>query len=925
MSSLMEAVRAGRTSEVVSLLDGMTDVQRRALFPELKQLRKELRAAPWQADSRRAHPSLHAAGAACQTGAAAVATWLAGTDLRWSQAPPAVLLDVLGDRDPEWLADVTHRLADRPPSSRVPYALMAGLVRLSGCPVPTTDAYVQGWMRHIDQVWQRGDTVLDRLRKDPHLTELVAALFETYDVGGRWQWQYDEGPDDWTIALARLTQEGVLERGSVVDACVARLLRGGSTADHRGFLRLLTSLDLTREEQREHTADWLALASDAPSTVASHAQSVLGSLALDGELTVRRLAEMSDGVLFRPEKKLVRAQLVLLGKVLRRDPPAAPALLPAVTRAFGHGDSDVQERALKLVERYVGKVDDSGVRAELTTAADQLVPGLRTRATRLLGAEAPPVESEAYEEQLPPVPEPTRIAPAPESVAELAEEVGALLAAGGDVTAFERALDGLMRQAYRDRDALAQALGPVATRRWWADADPEYLKVDEYFREEPYGLAVVLASLLGHVRTATLHAAVHKGTTAHRCVHSRLSGAFNARLWEAAYRLRTEPLPFLLATPTWSTGQLEPDELVARLGTYRRLGARPGSADFAQALLRVRRDDRAEASAGAEAAGALGTAEGDRLARWLTSEAAPLPVERRRTAGARILVELGELEELQGEFPPGFRRLGYPLSIYEERRRCWHEDPAERQHWLAVVPGRRELVAARMLYDLSGASVDGTRGGAAILPLLAEAEGEAGEAVHLCVAYGLGARHPDDRLCAVDALLVLAARGQLDAGRLGADLGHLVRSGAVKPSRLAESIRTAAAAGAYATVWAVLRETLPVLVADLAEGTAGAPVRGLGELLAVAAECVERTGVRGDITHLAQTAARPGSAQWVTQARRLRAALTQEDVIRTEEDVTRTQWDADRPGPPATRLTRHVVRATAETPALLKRTTKGTE
>jgi len=77
MTSLMDAVRAGRTAEVVSLLDGMTDTERRAFFPELRALRKELRADQWTSESRRAYPALHAAGAACQTGAAGVASWLA--------------------------------------------------------------------------------------------------------------------------------------------------------------------------------------------------------------------------------------------------------------------------------------------------------------------------------------------------------------------------------------------------------------------------------------------------------------------------------------------------------------------------------------------------------------------------------------------------------------------------------------------------------------------------------------------------------------------------------------------------------------------------------------------------------------------------------------------------------------------------------
>ncbi|MDN3027711.1 DUF6493 family protein [Streptomyces sp. S.PB5] len=884
MSSLIEAVRGGRTAEVVGLLDGMTDAERRAFFPELKELRKELRADRWDAPARRAHPTLHVAGAACQTGAAAVASWLAASDMRWSQAKPATLIDVLGDRDPEWLADVAHRLAERPASADVPYELMAGLVRLAGCPAPTTQAYVEGWVRHIGGAWRRSDSVLARLRQDPHAPRLVTALFETDDIGGRMEWSGGEGVDDWTKAFAQLTTEGVLKRWAVVDACVARLLRGGSTADNRVFLRVLKGLALTRDEERARTADWLALASDAVSTVAAHAQSVLAALALDGELPVRRLAEMSGAVLFRTEKKLVRAQLVLLGKVLARDAAAADDLLAAAAQAFGHADSDVQERALKLVERHVKKAG-AQAREEVAAAAEQLIPALHARAVGTLGAVPVGPTPEAHEEVLPPAPEPVRVAPAPGSAAELAEEVGALLAAEGDVATFERALDGLVRQAYRDRDALLEALGPVIARRWWSSAHMGHVGGDDYFHRHrgffgaSDGLDLIVATVHGTVLTTTLHAALNSWTASQGCVHSPLSQAFDARLWEVAYRIRTQPLPFLLSTPTWSTGLLEPDELVTRLDEYRRLGARVSEADFAQALLRVRRADRSAATSAAEAAAALGTAEGSRLARWLTAGGPALPADRRRTAHARILVELGELEELRVDFPPAFQDLGGPVSIYRDRWRCYHWGDGLRQHWLALLPEQRELIAARILRDLSTVAVEDTRGAAAVLPLLAESGGEAGDAVHLCLAYGLGARHEEDSLAAVDALLVLAARGQLDVALLGADLGQLVRRGAVKPLRLADSARTAAATGANATIWGMLRHTLPVLLADLATGGPdgqAAGSRGLGDLLGVAAECAERCGARGELPHLAGAADRRGSSRLVTQARRLRSALALE-------------------------------------------------
>jgi hypothetical protein len=876
--ALLTAVRAGRAVEAAGLLDGMTDGERRACLPALKELRKELRTAPWNAGSRVAYPALHAAGAACHTGAAGAATWIAAADMRWSQASPGVLLHVLGDRESDWLADLTYRLAGRPITSRLPFALLSGLVGLSGCEVPTTDAYVQGWFEHVGASWHSGGTVVQRLRKEPHLPLMIAALFESPDVTGQIAWLFGDGPGSWYNALAELAEEGALDRKVLVDGCVARLLRGGGPADQRLFLRLLSSLAPTRDEERERSADWTALASQGIPAVAWHAQSVLASLALDGELTSRQLAEMSSGVLFRTEKKLVRAQLVLLGKVLKRDPSTADVLLPAVAEAFGHEDTEVQERALKLVERHATALPDSGdARDRLVELTADLSPGLRLRAQRLLGIEAPGTASAVQEEVLPPVPERARLATAPDSVAELAEEVSALLASGGGVAAFERTLDGLVRHAHRDRDALVEALGPVVARCWWKDGDPRYANAGRHFRESPQGLEVVLAALFEQVGMDTLHAAVQQGTSSGDCHHSALSGAFEARLWEVAHRVRADPMPFLLAAPTWDTGLLEPDELVARLTEYRRLDARPGAADFAQALLRVRRDDPATATAAAARARALGSPEGYRLAQWLAAEGPLLPVSRRRTSGVRIVLDLGELEEIQGLFPPQFRPLGRPFTVFKDRWHCRHWDVTDRQHWTAVLPEQRELVAARLLRDISTAVVEDSRIDAAILPLLAEADGTAGEALHLCVAYGLGARHPEDRLAAVDALLVLAARGQLDAGRLGTDIGELVQRGALKRSRLAESIRTAAATGAYATVWSVLRDLLPALLADLAaDGTSGGAVRGLGELLVLAADCAERSGARGDLAHLAGIAGRRGSSKVVTQARRLRTALTQE-------------------------------------------------
>ncbi|MCZ0978876.1 DUF6493 family protein [Streptomyces diastatochromogenes] len=229
---------------------------------------------------------------------------------------------------------------------------------------------------------------------------------------------------------------------------------------------------------------------------------------------------------------------------------------------------------------------------------------------------------------------------------------------------------------------------------------------------------------------------------------------------------------------------------------------------------------------------------------------------------------LGERPAVRAEFPPAFQWLGGvleaapPLPPREEGRALW----------ALVLPADRELLAACLLPALAHSAEADARGTAEPLTALAEADGPVGRAVLLALALGLGCVDADDRLRAVDAVLVLASRGELDARRLGSELAWLVAEGAVKPNRLADAARTAAATGAYGTVWAVLAAMLPGL---LERATAAKPVHGLGEVLAVAADCVERCGARDEVAGLGALASGRGSSRLLVQARRLLSALRQ--------------------------------------------------
>lgn len=313
---------------------------------------------------------------------------------------------MLADRDRAWTADVAHRLAARPTVAENSYGLIHGLVERSGCAVPATDGYVLAWTRQITD-----SRLLERLREDPHTPVLVPHALAMAETPDRLTWSVGpEAPTHWPTALATLVTEGVLDRAQVVDLCVSRLLRGGRARDLRFPLDVLRLVEPNAAERRERVPDWIGMTADAPSPVAGYAQEVLAGLAAEGALATGALVEMTGGVLFRTEKKLVRAQLTLVGKVLAREPGVADELLPAVAEAFGHEDTTIQERALKLVGRHVAAVDAS-VRGELAEQAGLLSPVHRPTAVELFG-EALEVESGTpYEEILPPVPEREAVAP----------------------------------------------------------------------------------------------------------------------------------------------------------------------------------------------------------------------------------------------------------------------------------------------------------------------------------------------------------------------------------------------------------------------------------------------------------------------------------------------------------------------------------
>ncbi|GAA3513782.1 DUF7824 domain-containing protein [Actinocatenispora rupis] len=463
---------------------------------------------------------------------------------------------------------------------------------------------------------------------------------------------------------------------------------------------------------------------------------------------------------------------------------------------------------------------------------------------------------------------PERMPSAAASLAELVERVSTILVGPTDVPTLEQALDGLVRHAHHDREALAGALKPMLASHTWARTDT----ADDGI---PAHLGYVAQAALGTFTAADI-------THAYRDPRSPLGGkdltpfgtVLAARFVEAAHQLVTGPPPFLLATPSHLDGTIEPADLVARLSAYEHARVEPGDIDFSQALLRLHGTASEQTIA---AANALRSDHGHRLAHWLHAggPAFPRPTPTITGPGRSGLSPtwLGVRRLLAAvaatTVPTPVSR---PLNRLLKTLHAGDGVPElaagteSTEHWPAVIPTQPDLVATWCLSRIAVNTIHNRSGTSPLLTALVRSRGPAGSAVHLAVGYALGAQSPDDRAGAVDATLLLSDRGELDPAMLGRQLADLVGLKGVKPTRLATALTDLTHAGAHDLVWDLLAAALPGLLS-------GAPAPGLAGLVAIASHNAELCGARGVIPQVAQLSAH-STGRLKREAHRLHTILT---------------------------------------------------
>lgn len=915
--ALRALIDSGQARLVAAAVEPLDEGQRRALAVAVRAYARPLAndfAVDWYLRRGRI-AALRVAGAGCLSGADAVARWLTRQDLQTGDEARSMteVLRVLGARQVSWLPELTRRLAARLPSDRwddPQWRLVAELVKGTGfqeVELPTSNGFVLGWARS-----QRSDGRLaDTLAADPFFHALAPHLLEVDGIGGLFAWSastWMRPEASWPLALAALAASGRLERERLLDRCLGRLLQGGPAAELRGFLLLHEALDPTLEQVAARTGDYTRLLADGPSRVALAAQRALRRLDVAGRLEPDRLLEVSRAVLFRPEKQLVRGQLSWLDGTARRQPQRAGQVLAAVAVGFAQDPAELQTRALSVVLRHARHAD-AAARAELLDAAAALPADLAQRVASAVGSQLPVHR---------PTPPPALLAPTPRELpppigtpAELAEELAALFEGHPTVepVALERLLAALVAFTRRDRATLADGLAPVLARyriQSWLPTDPA---PPVTFLNEYQQLSwAVLAAVAPPARRPLLRGFMKAvwGASARRwqggwlvAPGPRLALLFRLHEIAAGLGQRSSP-PLLVATPTAVSGQLDPGELVARLEQAAAAGWEPWEHDLQQALLRLPRTPDPAAAARARR---LPTPAGQRLFAWLRDGGMADPQVTRvvRTTRGRPRwspdVSRPVADEVVGVFAtvtgPGSPAWpgAFPASLAAARRLLPRRPPPlaamlcelpeperwERWHlggwqhcWPALLPSHRDAVAAQVLPWLANRSA-GVRGAGQVLPALAEADGPVGPGLTLALAYGLGASDPVDRAAAVDAMLVLASRHQLEGRALGVELGALASLSLLQVARVVPALRDAARAGAAAEVWAIASAAIPGLVPPAVPR----PPRGVPDLLALAAEVAGVVGGCQPIPELTTITRRGGSGRLLTESRRLQHLLAE--------------------------------------------------
>ena len=441
-------------------------------------------------------------------------------------------LMILKNRRPPWLSEWATDMLERNPHS---WSLVRLLCHHGLIARPEGEAYIFGMFTAPG----RG-AALDLLQKDPDLLVDLEGLFQ---IEGRGEFslaaydKYVSTENSWSYALQELSRQGKIERQRLLRLSLEALGRDFENFRAGWFSRFHESLQPTLEERCSLLSLYLPLLGSRVRPTVSFALKALQAIAKAGRLPAEDYGREVTPVLTSPDKGTALAALKLLLSL------APPQLTELLAQSLVHPHPEVQEAALKALEKYVKqpRMDD------WAHLGEGLAASLQARWAQWLGSPTPTVSLLTAAPEL--LPEPDLIEPCTD-LGEFVQLVAQLLEDPQPAWQVERCLDGLVRFARPPQSRLTE---PLLKRARALVQKHERSKGP--FQEQTPPLRVALAELTRHWLEPSQPLTLRK------------SHFLQERLLEVAEILTQGGSSGLLALPEKKAGWLSEATLQRRLQT----------------------------------------------------------------------------------------------------------------------------------------------------------------------------------------------------------------------------------------------------------------------------------------------------------------------------------------------------------------------
>jgi hypothetical protein len=389
------AAKLANDVELRAFFSQLSEVERRALFPEVARLHKLANSISlnWVDDNMQQTPRHLPDPWSTSTALMATATLSELKAIRW-WGVASIACAVLADRRPSWLAEWAELALERAQFAdnvgELGFALREW-VKNGWIDAPQHERYAVGlpYQYHYNQ--NEAHTLIQQLRNDlPLVEDLIWRQFELEGGGEISLANFDQYYDrragtSWANALKTLSEDQLLDRQRLLDASLDALKRGFQQYRAGWFSRFHEALAPTIDERAARVERYIDLLSSQISPTVSMAMAALKTLQKAKRLDVGASVDRVAPALMAKSAATAKAAISLLANVAKSSPELRADIARTAASVFEHANSDVQAAGLTVIEALATDLDEAA-QAAIADRLGVMSAALRPRAEKLLGA-----------------------------------------------------------------------------------------------------------------------------------------------------------------------------------------------------------------------------------------------------------------------------------------------------------------------------------------------------------------------------------------------------------------------------------------------------------------------------------------------------------------------------------------------------------